>query len=47
MTIPDLLNICVYLLLVWYFFANFIYSHINLANDMNLFMRDDGGNIKA
>lgn len=39
--IPDMLNVCVYLFLVWYFFANFILSHINLANDLRLFMKND------
>lgn len=39
--IPDMINVCVYLFLVWYFFANFILSHINLANDLNLFLNDD------
>ena len=34
---PDMLNICVYLLLVWYFLSNLINSHINLANDVNLY----------
>jgi hypothetical protein len=39
--IPDMLNVCAYLFLVWYFFANFILSHINLANDLRLFMKND------
>jgi len=39
--IPDMLNVCVYLFLIWYFFANFILSHINLANDIRLFKKDD------
>lgn len=38
LVIPDNLNICVYLFLAWYFFANFIQSHINLANDLGLFL---------
>lgn len=38
---PDMLNICVYLFLIWYFYANFILSHINLANDLRLFSQDD------
>jgi hypothetical protein len=39
--IPDMLNVCVYLFLIWYFYANFILSHINIANDLRLFMKDD------
>jgi hypothetical protein len=41
--IPDMLCVCVFLFLVWYFYANFILSHINIANDLNLFFND--GNI--
>lgn len=39
--IPDMANICVYLFLIWYFYANLILSHINLANDVSLFTHND------
>jgi hypothetical protein len=39
--IPDMANICVYLFLIWYFYANLILSHINLANDISLFTHND------
>lgn len=45
--IPDMLNICVYMFLVWYFYANYILSHIHLANDLNLFMRIDNPTISS
>jgi hypothetical protein len=32
-----MIDTCVYLFLIWYYFANFILSHINLANDLLLF----------
>jgi hypothetical protein len=38
---PDMANLCVYLFLIWYFYANFILSHINLANDLRLFSKYD------
>jgi hypothetical protein len=38
--IPDMLCICVFIFLVWYFYANFILSHINIANDLNLFFKE-------
>lgn len=41
--IPDMLCVCVFIFLVWYFYANFILSHINIANDLNLFFKE--GNI--
>jgi hypothetical protein len=39
--IPDMCNVCVYLFLIWYFFAHLILSHINLANDLSLFSKVD------
>jgi hypothetical protein len=36
-----MINVCVYVFLVWYFYANFILSHINLANDVNLFLNSE------
>lgn len=44
--IPDMLNVCVYLFLAWYFYAHFILSHINLANDLSLFLKNDTPTIK-
>jgi hypothetical protein len=41
MVIPDMLNIGVFLFLSWYYFAHFILSHINLANDLHLFTKHD------
>jgi hypothetical protein len=38
--IPDMLCVCVFIFLVWYFYANFILSHINIANDLNLFFKE-------
>ncbi len=38
--IPDMLCVCVFIFLVWYFYANFILSHINVANDLNLFFKE-------
>lgn len=38
---PDVLITCVYLFLVWYFFSNFIQAHINLANDLNVFLKTE------
>ncbi len=32
---PDLINSCVYILLVWVFFNIFIYSHVSLSFDIN------------
>lgn len=37
---PDMLNICVYIILLWYYLASFIMAHINLANDLKLFLKD-------
>jgi hypothetical protein len=42
--IPDMLCVCVFIFLVWYFYANFIQSHVNVANDLNLFSQE-GKNI--
>lgn len=39
--IPDMTSLCVYLFLIWYFYANFILSHINIANDLRLFSKID------
>jgi hypothetical protein len=36
---PDMLNICVFLFLAWYYFSHFILSHINLANDIGFFYK--------
>lgn len=41
LVMPDMINVCVYLFLVWYFYAHFILSHINLANDLSLFLKED------
>ena len=35
--VPDMVQICVFLVLVWHFLTHFIISHINVANDVNLF----------
>lgn len=45
--IPDMCNVCVYLFLIWYFFAYFILSHINLANDVSLFSKIDEPTISS
>lgn len=37
---PDMLNICVYIILLWYYLATFIMAHVNLANDLKLFLKD-------
>jgi hypothetical protein len=39
---PDMINVCVYLFLVWNYFTYYVYCHINLANDnTNIFLSDD------
>ena len=37
---PDMLNICVYILLIWYYLASFLMAHINIANDLRIFLKD-------
>ena len=37
---PDMLNICVYIILLWYYLATFIMAHVNLANDLKLFLKE-------
>ena len=37
---PDLLIMCVYLILIWHFLNKYIINHINLANDKNIFKED-------
>jgi hypothetical protein len=38
--IPDMVTVCVYLFLAWYFYANFMLSHVNIAGDLNIFMNN-------
>jgi hypothetical protein len=37
---PDMLYICVYIILIWYYLASFLIAHVNLANDIMLFLKD-------
>jgi hypothetical protein len=37
---PDMLNICVYIILIWYYLASFLIAHVSLANDIMLFLKD-------
>ncbi len=37
---PDMLNICVYIILLWYYLATFMIAHVNLANDLKLFLKE-------
>jgi hypothetical protein len=41
---PDMTTVCVYLFLCWYYYANFMLSHVNIANDLSIFMQN--GNFK-
>lgn len=34
---PDMIHICLLFILFWHFFAHYILSHINVANDVNVF----------
>jgi len=36
---PDLLNICLYIILIWYYLASFLIAHVSLANDTMLFLK--------
>lgn len=41
LVLPDMVYLCVYLVLVWHFFKYFMISHINTANDLNIFVKDE------
>jgi hypothetical protein len=38
--VPDMTNVCLYVFLVWYYYANFMLSHVNIANDLSIFMQN-------
>lgn len=41
LTIPDMVYVCVFLTLIWHCLTQYIISHINVANDLNVFMNED------
>ncbi len=42
--IPDMINCCVFIFLIWLFFNTYIISHISLARDIDLF-KDEGAQL--
>lgn len=41
---PDMINCCVYMLLIWIFFSTFILAHISLARDVTIFNDNNSDN---
>jgi len=36
---PDMMYNLVYVILMWYYFTYYVYSHINIANDQDYFLK--------
>ena len=41
LVIPDMVYIIVFLILVWHYLSQYITSHINVANDLGVFLEED------
>lgn len=46
LAIPDMVYVCVFLTLIWHCLTQYIISHINVANDLNVFMNEDVPSMK-
>ena len=46
LALPDMVYIIVFLILVWHFLSQYITSHINVANDLGVFLNEDVPSMK-